>query len=85
MVSLLPVSNENEKTLACPIAEPVGDPPLEIFLLYSWIVSYNCTPPYKLLILTKLPKSDDIDCESAAANVLGLTTSLNVLANFSVL
>ena len=85
MVFLSPVSNENPKTLACPTAPPGADPPLEIFLFLNSIVSYNCTPPYKLLILTKLPKSDDIDCESAAANVLGLTTSLNVLANFSVL
>ena len=85
VVSLAPLSNENPNTLACPIAEPLADPPLAIFLLYKSTVSYNCTPPYTLLILTKLPKSDDIDCESAAANVLGLTTSLNVLASFSVL
>ena len=61
VVSLAPLSNEKENTLAFPIAVPLEDPPLEIFLSNSCIVSYNCTPPYKLLILTKLPKSDDID------------------------
>ena len=61
VVSLSPLSNENPNTLACPTAVPDAEPPLEIFLSYKRIVSYSCTPPYKLSINTKLPKSDDID------------------------
>ena len=58
-VFLAPLSNENENTLACPIAVPVADP-LELFLSYKSTVSYKFTPPYRLLTNTALPKSDDI-------------------------
>ena len=80
-----PDSNAKFITLDLPIVVPAALPPEDVCSSCKLIVSYNLGASYKLVMSTKLPKSEVTVLFISVSNVLGLSTSLYVVDILSVL